>query len=88
MEFGITDAGGLSLEAGEGAGGSKQIRRDPESRKFSTKQRRQAPGRKLQGSAKYLQADRVKTEQGRILTDRSDSQIAENPESAQPRAVN
>ena len=31
------------MEAGEGAGGSKQIRRDPESRKFSTKQSATGP---------------------------------------------
>jgi hypothetical protein len=57
----------LSSEAGGEVGGVANNRVDLESRKFSQDKARQATGRKLQGSAKYLQADRVKNRAGEDL---------------------
>ena len=58
--IGITDAGSLSLKAGEGAGVANKYGRTLNHESFRPNKARQAPGRKLQGSAKYLQADRMK----------------------------
>ena len=64
----------------EGAGQQKNGE-DLESRNLSTKQSATVLAENYKATLNTVRADRVKTEQGRILTDRSDSQIAEDPES-------
>jgi hypothetical protein len=60
-------------------------REEPESRKFSVKQSATGAPQKLQGNAKWCAGRSGEKPDGRsILTDRSDSQIAENPESVGP----
>jgi hypothetical protein len=63
-------------------GVAKQIGEDPESRNFSAKQSVTGARQKTTKQAlNTVEADRVKNRGGKILTDCSDSQIAEDLES-------
>ena len=56
----ITDAGSLSLKAGEKAKVANKYREILNHESFRQNKARQAPSRKLQNSAKYMQADQMK----------------------------
>ena len=77
--IGIADARSLSSEEGERGGLAKQIGRSWIS-KFRRNKARQAPGRNYTATLNTVQEIGRQPEQRRILADRSDAQIAENPE--------
>ena len=78
--IGIAGARSLSSEPGKG-GGVANNRANPESRKFSTKKRDRRPAQNDKAGAKYRAGRSGEKPSRGILTDRSDSQIAEDPES-------
>ena len=80
--IGIADARSLSSEEGE-RGLANQIERSWIS-KFRLNKARQAPGRNYMATLNTVQADWETTRAERILADRSDAQIAEDPQGVSP----
>ena len=80
-ENGIEIVDAKKLEFGGRRGGGVANRADPESRKFSAKKRDdRRPAQNDKAGAKYRAGRSGEKPSRGILTDRSDSQIAEDPE--------
>jgi hypothetical protein len=79
--IGIAGARSFSSNTGGGDWGSKQIGRGLSHAPFRRNKARDAWQKTTRQALSTEQADRVTNRAGRILTDGSDSQIAEDPES-------